>query len=83
MLTERAKTELPHRNFVRKAQCHSAWDWGPCFLTQGVWLSASIRAFSDAAIQYVAPQVTPLGDSLATWNVGVSLKPSFLLHWYL
>ena len=26
-----------HANFIRKAQCDFSWDWGPAFLTQGVW----------------------------------------------
>ena len=26
-----------HANFVRKAQCSFGWDWGPAFVTQGIW----------------------------------------------
>ncbi len=26
-----------HRNLVRKAQCHSGWDWGPCLMTCGIY----------------------------------------------
>ena len=27
----------PHRNLVRKAQCHSGWDWGPCLMVSGIY----------------------------------------------
>ncbi len=27
----------PHRNLIRKAQCMSGWDWGPCLLTGGLY----------------------------------------------
>lgn len=27
----------PHRNYVRKKQCSFSWDWGPCFLSMGIW----------------------------------------------
>ncbi len=27
----------PGRNLVRKVQCHSGWDWGPCLMTAGVY----------------------------------------------
>ena len=26
-----------NRNFVRKEQCSFSWDWGPCFVTCGIW----------------------------------------------
>jgi beta-mannosidase len=27
----------PNRNFIRKEQCSFSWDWGPCFIPQGIW----------------------------------------------
>lgn len=26
-----------YRSHLRKSQCHSGWDWGPCFLSPGIW----------------------------------------------
>lgn len=37
------------RVYVRKAQYHYGWDWGPTLLTAGVWRAASLR-ISRAAI---------------------------------
>ena len=28
--------QSPHRNLVRKVQCHSGWDWGPCLMVAGI-----------------------------------------------
>lgn len=25
-----------HRNLIRKVQCHSGWDWGPCLMVAGI-----------------------------------------------
>ncbi|WP_022940881.1 glycoside hydrolase family 2 protein [Psychromonas hadalis] len=29
--------QIPHMNTLRKAQCHSGWDWGICLLVAGVY----------------------------------------------
>ncbi|MCK6488766.1 MAG: glycoside hydrolase family 2 protein [Planctomycetes bacterium] len=28
--------QSPHRNLVRKAQCHGGWDWGACLMVAGI-----------------------------------------------
>jgi beta-mannosidase len=43
-----------NRMFLRKSQCHSGWDWGPCFLTQGIYKDIFIECKNGAAIQYVS-----------------------------
>jgi beta-mannosidase len=45
--------QSPHRNLVRKVQCHSGWDWGPCLMVAGIYGDISIGATSDARIEYV------------------------------
>lgn len=39
--------------FVRKAQYHFGWDWGPRFVTAGVWRPVLIRAWKDAVLEPV------------------------------
>ena len=34
----------PHRNLIRKAQCMSGWDWGPCLMTGGIYGYARVVA---------------------------------------
>ena len=39
-----------HRNLLRKVQCHSGWDWGPCLMVSGVE-SVRLVAVSIARIE--------------------------------
>ncbi len=34
--------QSPHRNQIRKVQCHSGWDWGPCLMVSGIYGTAYI-----------------------------------------
>ena len=45
--------ELPggHRVMARKAQFHFGWDWGPRFVTTGIWQDIELKAWSKAAIE--------------------------------
>ena len=45
--------QSPHRNLIRKVQCHGGWDWGPCLMVSGIPGSASLDAWSDVRIDYV------------------------------
>jgi beta-mannosidase len=46
-----AKAQLPYvlpdnpRAYARKAQYHYGWDWGPIFITCGIWKNISLQAF--------------------------------------
>lgn len=42
-----------HRNLLRKVQCHSGWDWGPCLMVSGIYGASSIRATSLGRIEHV------------------------------
>ncbi len=48
--------QSPHRNLVRKIQCHSGWDWGPCLMVAGIGGAIELQAFSDARIDYVTTE---------------------------
>ncbi|MGA2641435.1 MAG: sugar-binding domain-containing protein [Spirochaetia bacterium] len=45
--------QSPHRNLIRKVQCHGGWDWGPCLMVAGIPGGASLDAWSDVRIDYV------------------------------
>jgi len=42
-----------YRNMLRKVQCHSGWDWGPCLMVSGIYGRIGLHAASDARIDYV------------------------------
>ncbi|KAL8604278.1 hypothetical protein ACOMHN_023648 [Nucella lapillus] len=51
-----------HVNFIRKEQCSFSWDWGPSFLTQGIWKPIYIQAFDSAVLDTVTVEVVADGD---------------------
>ncbi|KAJ3022325.1 UNVERIFIED_CONTAM: hypothetical protein HDU68_009205 [Siphonaria sp. JEL0065] len=46
----------PSRVYLRKAQYHWGWDWGPTFVTCGVWRDVHLECF-EARIDHVYAQV--------------------------
>jgi len=48
----RYPVDQPGRQFIRKAQCHYGWDWGPCLPTVGIYRDISIVAYSGPRIRY-------------------------------
>lgn len=41
------------RTRIRKEQCQYSWDWGPRFVTCGVWRPVAIEAWSGARLPHV------------------------------
>jgi beta-mannosidase len=42
-----------HRNLVRKVQCHSGWDWGPCLMVSGIYGPAYLAASSEGRLEHL------------------------------
>jgi len=65
--TTTAPVSSPHRNFLRKVQCHAGWDWGPCIMTGGVYNKVELL-FSDIRFENLHYDLQKTGD---IWNVRV------------
>ena len=67
--------KLPYDyGFVRKAPYHFGWDWGPVFVTCGIWKAAYLKAWNNARLNdFFVKQnrVTPL---LAQLKLSLSLE---------
>ncbi len=46
--------QSPHRNLIRKVQCHAGWDWGICLMVSGINGAIYLGATSLGRIEYVA-----------------------------
>lgn len=63
-----AKADLPFvipdnpRTYVRKAQFHFGWDWGPKFTTAGIWKAVRLEAFDLKPAE--KPFITPVNVEL-------------------
>ena len=51
--------------FARKAPYHYGWDWGPRFVTSGIWRPIILKAWSDAEIENVQLIQKSLSKQLA------------------
>ena len=51
--------------FTRKAQYQYGWDWGPRFVTCGIWKNVTMLSWSDARILNVKYIQQSLSDTLA------------------
>lgn len=60
--------------FTRKAQCHYGWDWGPRFVTAGIWKKVSLQFWNSATIQSIRFHQNELTDKLAKLVFDVTIE---------
>jgi beta-mannosidase len=53
------------RVFVRKAQYQFGWDWGPRFVTAGIWKPVLLKFWNSAKIESVKYEQKVLNESVA------------------
>lgn len=61
------ETHLPEKAYVRKAAYEYGWDWGPRFVTSGIWQPVSLEMWDSARIDNVLveqPDVSPQSGHL-------------------
>ncbi|HEY1203054.1 MAG: glycoside hydrolase family 2 protein [Bryobacteraceae bacterium] len=46
----RAKTHTEEKTYIRKAAYEFGWDWGPRFVTSGIWRPVKLETWDDARI---------------------------------
>ncbi len=57
----------PHRNMVRKVQCHAGWDWGCCLMVCGIYGEACLEAVGPAVIEHVYTEQKHKQNQAAVW----------------
>ncbi|MCJ7627490.1 MAG: hypothetical protein MUO50_03780 [Longimicrobiales bacterium] len=66
----------PSRVFVRKAAYHYGWDWGPRFVTSGIWRPVELLAWSGARISNLHLTTDSLAEDLALLTATIELQVS-------
>ncbi len=64
----------PSRVFVRKAAYHYGWDWGPRFVTQGIWRPVELVAWSGFRVTDLNLTTDSLSDGMAALTAHVELE---------
>jgi beta-mannosidase len=60
--------------FARKAPFHYGWDWGPRFVTSGIWRPIFLKAWKSATIEYVQFIQNSLSKDLAAITAKLTIK---------
>jgi beta-mannosidase len=63
-------------NFVRKPAYHFGWDWGPRYVTAGVWRQVHIDSWDDQRITDLAVRTDALDGKRAALNVLLQVERS-------
>lgn len=63
--------QSPGRNLIRKTQCHSGWDWGPCLMVSGIYSSPLLKAGPLERIEACYYDIKPAGSSLDAWSIDI------------
>jgi beta-mannosidase len=66
--------EKPTRVYTRKAAYHYGWDWGPRFVTSGIWRPVTLRAWSGVRISDVQIVQQSLSDERAVMRAYVEIR---------
>ncbi len=66
----RHPVQSEHRNLVRKVQCHSGWDWGPCLMVAGIYGGVTLES-APGIIDYVTTRLSRAGKK---WTVLVTVE---------
>ncbi|MBU8922688.1 MAG: glycoside hydrolase family 2 protein [Bacteroidales bacterium] len=75
-LAARYPFKLPgdSRVFTRKAAYHYGWDWGPGFVTSGIWKNTRLEAWKDVRIADLTICLTELDSSLANYSADIVIE---------
>jgi beta-mannosidase len=62
------------RAFTRKASYHYGWDWGPKYITSGIWQDVELHIWKTAEIKELNYSILKLDTSVAKVNILVTLE---------
>jgi beta-mannosidase len=81
--SERAQQDKWHtiikaadKNYIRKAAYEHGWDWGPTFVTSGIWRPASLSLWDNAEITDLNIQQADITAQVARLNAQVQINSS-------
>ena len=58
-------TPLQVGSFTRKAAYHFGWDWGPRFVTMGIWKPVYLKFYNEAKINHVLTETKEIDKDYA------------------
>lgn len=71
-----ARTKVQTRTYIRKAAYEYGWDWGPRFVTSGIWRPVHIEAWDKARIDDLAIHQRDVSREVAHLDAEVTVQAS-------
>jgi beta-mannosidase len=71
-----SEIQTPAKSYLRKAAYEHGWDWGPTFVTSGIWRPASLSLWDDAKIADLHIEQTDITAAAARINAQVEILAS-------
>jgi beta-mannosidase len=68
--------KTPAKSYLRKAAYEHGWDWGPTFVTSGIWRPASLSLWDDAKIADLHIEQKDITAEVARVNAQVEILSS-------
>ena len=65
---------IGNSNRIRKEQCQFGWDWGPRFVTAGIWQAIGLEAWSKNRLESVVVKQTHAGNGAVTLDLTPELE---------
>lgn len=73
---EGADVEVKVSNFTRKAAYQFGWDWGPRFVTSGIWKPIQLMAWNNARITHLSTNTLAIMKGVAEMETTVEIEVS-------
>jgi len=70
----RARTKTMEKTYIRKAAYEYGWDWGPTFVTSGIWRPVRLEAWDAVRISDFAVRQRDVSKEVAHLNAEVEVE---------
>jgi len=68
--------KAPAKTYIRKAAYEYGWDWGPTFVTSGIWRPATLSLWDNAEITDLNIQQSDITPQVARLNAQLQINSS-------
>ncbi len=69
-------TGIPDKAYLRKAAYEYGWDWGPRFVTSGIWQPVTLEGWDSARIETLQVAQPDVSADTAHLSVGLTVESS-------
>ena len=74
------QTPAPDKSYLRKAAYEYGWDWGPTFVTSGIWRPVHLQSWDQARIEDLYIRQRDITPSLARVEAQLTVQSAVATH---